>query len=652
MAPVHLRPLSVVQLPPIPVTTSVAGILVSGGSASASATPRRSVTSTSGADMTHLVTDSAALRAHLAAFAEALSKDSPDVVLQRLLPARRKALGALGFKTANVKAMDSRSIHSLSNVGQLYRERQLESKVQRQLQSKNNQDQTHELAPGWTMHQARALAMKKKVTGNELAAFETEFITRLEEAGKHAEAEEALREIGRADPEGLKKLSERKLLLNRRAERRRQRMDALGIFTEEVNAVRASATLRVELRRFLNTGDFVTLRSKKKEAEADPRASLEARLQSLVADLEALEKEDAPMKQDADIERYLAAEAAAAASGKRAKVPTLAKQEAAAAARLEMLRGRCGDAVVDRIGKYRTRVEGERQRLIRHADEEAAKATAAALAADAAAAEKRRMEAARKYEEAGGNSVAAKANARAAAAKASLEEARDLRRQGEIAAKEREREEELRAVREAEIAAQLEAARIQRQGEERDTTRKAAALEAIIGAPVVHTATTFYPIPEPPEDEASQAIREIEPEETPAPELPPVEAETMGRPLADILQQRLERVWELLRMPVMQKLNMVLKYTDRDNAHMLEMAIEAYEYAAASLQLEEALIDEWNRALGYGDSTGRVDPSLPAPRSVGELEVAVASVRVHIAEAKARLMDDLGDVLTVDGNPI
>ena len=113
-----------------------------------------------------------------------------------------------------------------------------------------------------------------------------------------------------------------------------------------------------------------------------------------------------------------------------------------------------------------------------------------------------------------------------------------------------------------------------------------------------------------------------------------------------------ERVWELLRMPVMQKLNMVLKYTDRDNAHMLEMAIEAYEYAAASLQLEEELIDEWNRALGYGDSTGRSLESLPAPRSVGELEVAVASVRVHIAEARIRLMDDLGDVLTVDGNPI
>ena len=81
-------------------------------------------------------------------------------------------------------------------------------------------------------------------------------------------------------------------------------------------------------------------------------------------------------------------------------------------------------------------------------------------------------------------------------------------------------------------------------------------------------------------------------------------------------------------------------------------SIEAYEYAAASLQLEEELIDEWNRALGYGDSTGRSLDFLPAPRSVGELEVAVASVRVHIAEARIRLMDDLGDVLTVDGNPI
>ncbi|GHP11985.1 hypothetical protein PPROV_001071200 [Pycnococcus provasolii] len=79
---------------------------------------------------------------------------------------------------------------------------------------------------------------------------------------------------------------------------------------------------------------------------------------------------------------------------------------------------------------------------------------------------------------------------------------------------------------------------------------------------------------------------------------------------------------------------------------------DAYEYAAASLQLEEELIDEWNRALGYGDSTGRSLDFLPAPRSVGELEVAVASVRVHIAEARIRLMDDLGDVLTVDGNPI
>ena len=127
----------------------------------------------------------------------------------------------------------------------------------------------------------------------------------------------------------------------------------------------------------------------------------------------------------------------------------------------------------------------------------------------------------------------------------------------------------------------------------------------------------------------------------------------MGRPLADVLQQRLERVWTLLRMPVMQKLNMVLKYTDRDNAHVLELAIDAYEYAAASLQVEEALVDELNRANGH-DVPPRPGAPIPPPppRPAKGVEAALASVRVHIDRARERLLNDFGDTLTVDGLPV
>eukprot|EP00898_Chlorokybus_atmophyticus_P000632 jgi/Chlat1/156/Chrsp1S03101 len=68
------------------------------------------------------------------------------------------------------------------------------------------------------------------------------------------------------------------------------------------------------------------------------------------------------------------------------------------------------------------------------------------------------------------------------------------------------------------------------------------------------------------------------------PALPPSATE------AEALQRRLERVWAVFRTPVMERMDMVLKYTAKDRADALETALEAWERAAeAFLQREHVL---------------------------------------------------------------
>lgn len=49
------------------------------------------------------------------------------------------------------------------------------------------------------------------------------------------------------------------------------------------------------------------------------------------------------------------------------------------------------------------------------------------------------------------------------------------------------------------------------------------------------------------------------------------------------LQSRLERVWAVLQLPVLAKLDMVVKYTSTELSHQFEGALEAFEAAAAAV---------------------------------------------------------------------
>lgn len=57
-----------------------------------------------------------------------------------------------------------------------------------------------------------------------------------------------------------------------------------------------------------------------------------------------------------------------------------------------------------------------------------------------------------------------------------------------------------------------------------------------------------------------------------------------------VLQARLERVWEVLRVFPEQQLDMVLKYTSRAAADQFEGVLEAWECAAAAVLQREAIL--------------------------------------------------------------
>ena len=212
-------------------------------------------------DPTQLVTDRAKLRAHLAAFAEAARQ--ADKVVEALLPARKKGLNALGYRSAGLNASDDREVQTLAPVAELFREHKRTTLLAKE--RNRNSGQQHgdiEVEPGWTIAELhRDMVAKSHVTDEFV---NEKFVRRLVEASAHPEAEEAKREIARADPDALKSLEERRLLLQRRAEKKRSQLNARGVFTDKVNVVRARATLRVELRRYMGAGEVAALRPKAK----------------------------------------------------------------------------------------------------------------------------------------------------------------------------------------------------------------------------------------------------------------------------------------------------------------------------------------------------------------------------------------------------
>lgn len=128
------------------------------------------------------------------------------------------------------------------------------------------------------------------------------------------------------------------------------------------------------------------------------------------------------------------------------------------------------------------------------------------------------------------------------------------------------------------------------------------------------------------------------------PELPPLGV-SPDATLAEQLQARLERVWQLLRMPMMQKLDMVIKYTSRELSANLESALDHWERGtAAILEREKSQQD-----LTAISAAAEISVELS-----GEAEKAMLALQratVHVLKAEGALRSTFGDSLSLDGQP-
>lgn len=63
-------------------------------------------------------------------------------------------------------------------------------------------------------------------------------------------------------------------------------------------------------------------------------------------------------------------------------------------------------------------------------------------------------------------------------------------------------------------------------------------------------------------------------------------------PLDDVLAQRLEKVWDALEMPMLDKLGMVVKYSELEHVSHLEESLDAWELAASAVLAREKALHE------------------------------------------------------------
>lgn len=120
-------------------------------------------------------------------------------------------------------------------------------------------------------------------------------------------------------------------------------------------------------------------------------------------------------------------------------------------------------------------------------------------------------------------------------------------------------------------------------------------------------------------------------------------------PLDDRLALRLEEVWAVLEMPMLDKLAMVVKYSELEQAALMEEALEAWHAGAEAVAAREELLQtegrrvslQWDKAADHPDAAHAVH---------------AFTARLHLAthkcaEAAEELLARFGDVLTYRGMP-
>ncbi|QDZ19190.1 hypothetical protein HOP50_02g17040 [Chloropicon primus] len=119
--------------------------------------------------------------------------------------------------------------------------------------------------------------------------------------------------------------------------------------------------------------------------------------------------------------------------------------------------------------------------------------------------------------------------------------------------------------------------------------------------------------------------------------LDPIEAVEEKDP-DQVLQERFERIWDILEMPLMDKMEMVIKYTSEEGLDALLPALDQYEKCAGGLRLHNFLLH------GTGPSSTH--------RELENKPEYMERCKAYINEQAFILLEDFQDALTVRGKPL
>nr|XP_015207424.1 PREDICTED: coiled-coil domain-containing protein 87 isoform X2 [Lepisosteus oculatus] len=128
----------------------------------------------------------------------------------------------------------------------------------------------------------------------------------------------------------------------------------------------------------------------------------------------------------------------------------------------------------------------------------------------------------------------------------------------------------------------------------------------------------------------------------------------------ELLQSRLERIWEALYVPDGERLDMAIKYSSHTYRERLEEATTAWERAVQFIQQRESLLAKLERfernasdpnrffERGYrGTSIARLDES----KRRGKLHSEISAVESLLSKAVHRVKDRFNDTVTYKGRP-
>ena len=92
------------------------------------------------------------------------------------------------------------------------------------------------------------------------------------------------------------------------------------------------------------------------------------------------------------------------------------------------------------------------------------------------------------------------------------------------------------------------------------------------------------------------------------------------------IQGRLERIWTILDMPLVQRLDMVLEYTRKERVLQFEKGLDTWEKAAATVTQREALISQFNAMK----QVGHFEPAV-------QMFSSIVNICVNMCESKLLL---------------